>query len=101
MGAKILSRELEERMRSVEEKLAEIVERIDRIDQQIQRNRPSAPVHDVLPASNGHASNGIGSIQLAHTGDGKFAEMEAQIQLLDDRIQKIASTIVAVVAPLK
>jgi prefoldin subunit 5 len=101
MGAKILTRELEERVRLVEEKLAEIAERLERIDQQIQRNQPSARTHDVLPASNGHASNGIGSIQQAYTGDGKFAEMEAQIQLLDDRIQKIASTIVAVVAPLK
>lgn len=101
MGAKILTRELEERMRSVEEKLAEIVERIDRIDQQMQRNQRSERAHDVLPASNGHASNGIGSIQQAHNGDGKFADMEAQIQLLDDRIQRIASTIVAVVAPLK
>jgi prefoldin subunit 5 len=101
MGVKILSRELDDRVRSVEEKLAEIAERLDRIDQQIQRNQTSEPVHDVLPASNGHASNGIGSTQQAHTGDGKFAEMEAQIQLLDDRIQKIASTIVSVVAPLK
>lgn len=96
MGTKILTKELEERLRSVEIKLAELTERMTRLDAMLQQDPPVELVDEILPAENGNgSSNGQSPAYESSAGDGKIAELEAHISRLDARIEKIAFSIVA------
>jgi len=96
MATSILTRELDERLRSVEIKLAELTERMTRFEVLMQPERPVEPVDATSPTRNGNrTSNGHNPAAGSSAGDGKVAELEAHIMRLDDRIQKIASSIVA------
>jgi hypothetical protein len=95
MATRIQTRELDERLHSVEEKLAEIAERIGRIDDEVRRNHPLESVNEVSPTPHSHAANGNGTVFATSVEGGKIADIEAQIMRLDDRIQKIASSIIA------
>jgi hypothetical protein len=94
MATRILTRELDERLHSVEEKLAEIAERIGRIDDQVRRNHPVELVNEISPVAHSHTSNGNATVFATSADGGKIADIEAQIMRLDDRIQKIASSII-------
>jgi hypothetical protein len=94
MATRIQTRELAERLHSVEEKLAEIADRIGRIDDQVRRNHPVELADEVPPAVHNHAANGNGTVFASSVEGGKIADIEAQIMRLDDRIQKIASSII-------
>ena len=96
MATSILTRELEERLRVVEVKLAELSAHMARFEVMVKQARPVALADAVSPGENGNGStNGHGAAHESSVGDGKVAELEAHIMRLDDRIQKIASSIVA------
>lgn len=91
MATRILNKDLDERLRSVEEKLAEMAERMARLDEHLRQNQPVELVDEVLPAE---SHNGHSPKYEAPTEDGKMAELEAQLSRLDERIERIASTII-------
>jgi prefoldin subunit 5 len=95
MATRVITRELDERLHSVEEKLAEMAERIGRIGEEVRRNHPVELVDEISPIAHNHTANGNGKVFASSGEGGKIADIEAQIMRLNDRIQKIASSIIA------
>jgi hypothetical protein len=97
-AGRVLTKDLDARLTSVEERIEELVARIGLLDEQARQFGHAQWVAEQASAAllsngngNGHA-NGNGS---AHENPGKMAELEAIVARLDERVEKIASTIVA------
>jgi len=95
-AGRVLTKDLDARLTSVEERIEELVARIGLLDEQARQFGHAQWVAEqasaaLLSNGNGHA-NGNGS---AHENPGKMAELEAIVSRLDERVEKIASTIVA------
>jgi hypothetical protein len=96
---RILTKELDARLTSVEERIEELVARIGLLDEQARQFGHAQWAAEQANAAhlsndNGHA-NGNGSAHHDGQSSGKMAELEAIVSRLDERVEKIASTIVA------
>lgn len=89
---RILTKDLDTRLANVEERIEELIGRIGLLDEQARQLG-----HAQSAAEQAHATNGNGG-GLRHEGDvpaDKIAELEAGLSRLDERVEKIASTVVA------
>jgi uncharacterized coiled-coil protein SlyX len=81
-NARVLTKDLEARLQAVEEKLSAIVEQLTRLEQASQQH----PSQAATPNGGGdHA--GVSDA-------GRLAELESQVSRIDQRIEKIASTLI-------
>jgi uncharacterized coiled-coil protein SlyX len=81
-NARVSTKDLDARLQAVEEKLSAIVEQLSRLEHAAQEHSAQA----VTP-------NGSGD----HAGAsdaGRLAELESQVSRIDERMEKIASTLV-------
>jgi TolA-binding protein len=96
-NGRILTKDLDERLRVVEEKIGEMADHVTRLGEQlIQAAQAPAPVVQVHAQA--YEGNGFSREEPAEEGkpeEGKIAELEAQLSRLDERIEKIAQTVVA------
>jgi len=97
-AGRVLTKDLDARLTSVEERIEELVARIGLLDEQARQfghaqwaAEQAIAAHPSNGNGNGHA-NGNGS---ADENPGKMAELEATVARLDERVEKIASTIIA------
>jgi uncharacterized protein (UPF0335 family) len=82
-NARISTKDLDARLLVVEEKLSAIVEQLSRLEHATQdRSAKTA-----MP-------NGGGSDHTGVSDAGRLVELEAQVSRIDERIEKIASTLV-------
>lgn len=98
MAGRILTKDLNERLSSVEERIEELVGRISLLDEQARRFGHAQWMAEQAAAQAAHAvsaSNGNGSAHEDGHSHGRFAELEALVSRLDERVEKIASTIIA------
>jgi hypothetical protein len=96
-AGRVLTKDLDARLTSVEERIEELVARIGLLDEQACQfghaqwaAEQASAAHPSNGNGNGHA-NGNGS---ANENPGKMAELEAIVARLDERVEKIASTII-------
>ncbi len=82
-NARISTKDLDARLLAVEEKLSAIVEQLSRLEQAGQKH--SAPA--VTP-------NGGGGDRTGVSDAGRLAELESQVSRIDERMEKIASTLI-------
>jgi len=82
-NARISTKDLDARLLAVEEKLSAIVEQLSRLERAGQEH--SAKV--VTP-------NGGGGDRAGMSDAGRLAELESQVSRIDERIEKIASTLI-------
>ena len=83
-NARISTKDLDTRLVAVEEKLAAIVEQLARLEKAGQEH--AAPEHPAQVITlNGRADASDGS---------RLAQLESQVSRIDERIEKIASTLV-------
>ena len=81
-NARVSTKDLDARLQTVEEKLSAIVEQLSRLEHAAQENSTQA----VRPNSGGdHA--GVNDA-------GRLAELESQVSRIDERMEKIASTLI-------
>ena len=73
-NGRVLTKELDNRLRAVEERLAEVAERLAHLD------GPAQPSNGAAPQEPDHQA--------------KMADLEAHLMRLDERVQKITTTIV-------
>ena len=86
-NARISTKDLDARLLAVEEKLSAIVEQLSRLERAGQEH--AAPEHPERPGQvitlNGGTDASDGS---------RLAQLESQVSRIDERIEKIASTLV-------
>ncbi len=110
MAGRVLTKDLDARLTAVEERIEELVGRVGLLDEQARQfghtqwlaEQAAAQAAQAVQAAQAaqtaqatHASNGNGSSHAEEEPNGKFAELEALLSRLDERVDKIASTIVA------
>ncbi len=101
MGTRILTKELDSRLYAVEQKLAELADHLARLEQWHRETQLAAEAAPSPSSGNGQtADNGASPVSETVASPGKIAELEALIMRLDDRLEKIASSIVTQVARL-
>jgi hypothetical protein len=103
MGTRILTKELDSRLYAVEQKLAELADHLARLEQWHRETLLAEPAEVVPAPSSGNgqtADNGASPVSETVASPAKIAELEALIMRLDDRLEKIASSIVTQVARL-
>ena len=98
-GGRVLTKDLDARLTAVEERIEELLARVGLLDEQARQfghaQWAAEQAHAAqLSNGNGHA-NGNGSAHHEDQPPGKMAELEAVVARLDERVEKIASTIVA------
>jgi hypothetical protein len=91
-GSRILTKDLDVRLTVVEERIEELIGRIGLLDEQARQFG-----HAQWASAQAHSANGAGNGSAAadHHTNGKIAELEAIVSRLDERVEKITSTIVA------
>jgi uncharacterized coiled-coil protein SlyX len=83
-NARVLTKDLDARLQAVEEKLRAIVEQLSRLERAAQEHSAQA----VTP-------NGVGGDHTGVSDDaGRLAELESQVSRIDERMEKIASTLI-------
>lgn len=85
-----LAKELEIRLTAVEKQLGELVGAIEKLSEKFAR-ADAGPAAGHPVAANGSAS---GRDEYRDTGAGEVARLEGMIERLDERVEKIASTLV-------
>jgi len=98
MAGRVLTKDLDSRLTAVEERIEELVGRISLLDEQARQFGQAQWVAEqtlAAQAAAAQASNGNGSVHEEEHSNGKIAELEASVSRLDERVEKIASTIVA------
>ncbi len=85
-----LAKELEIRLTAVEKQLKELVGAIEKLAENFAR-ADAAPAAGHPAAANGSAN---GRDEYRNTGAGEAARLEGMIERLDERVEKIASTLV-------
>ena len=93
MAGRILTKDLDGRLTAVEERIEELIGRISLLDEQARQFGQAQWLAEQALAA--QASNGNGSAHEEGHSNGKIAELEATVTRLDERVEKIASTIVA------
>lgn len=96
-NGRILTKDLDERLRAVEEKIGEMADYVSRLGEQLIQaaQTPAGPA--VQADAQAYEGNGFSREEPAEEGraeEGKIAELEAQLSRLDERIEKITQTIV-------
>lgn len=94
MTAGVLSKELDARLLQVERRLDDIVEHLARIDGELVETRRQAGAADRAQACQSRLAESNGN---GHRNEGadRIEELAAAVSQLGDRVDKIASTIVA------
>jgi len=82
-NARISTKDLDARLQAVEEKLSAIVEQLSRLEH-------AAPNHSAQVVK----PNGGGGDHSGVSDAGRLAELESQVSRIDERMEKIASTLV-------
>src|SRR5216683_7502081 len=82
-NARISTKDLDARLLAVEEKLSAIVEQLSRLEPATQEHAAKA----VTP-------NGGGGDRPGMSDTGRLAELESQVSRIDERMEKIASTLI-------
>ena len=82
-NSRISTKDLDARLLAVEEKLSAIVEQLSRLEPTTQEH----PARAVTPNGGGGDRAGMGDA-------GRLAELESQVSRIDERMEKIASTLV-------
>jgi len=99
MGTRILTKELDSRLYAVEQKLAELADHLARLEQWHRETLLAAEAVPAPSSGTGQtADNGASAVSQTVASPGKIAELEALILRLDERLEKIASSIVTQVA---
>jgi|SRR6266852_6424941 uncharacterized coiled-coil protein SlyX len=89
-NARISTKDLDARLLAVEEKLSAIVEQLSRLERAAQEH--AAPEHPEHPERPGQVITLNGGTDAS---DGsRLAQLESQVSRIDERIEKIASTLV-------
>ena len=82
-NARVLTKDLDARLQAVEEKLSAIAEQLSRLERAAQEYSAQA----VTP-------NGVGGDHTGVSDAGRLAELESQVLRIDERMEKIASTLI-------
>ena len=82
-NARVLTKDLDARLQAVEEKLSAIVEQLSRLERAAQEHSAQA----VTP-------NGVSGDHTGVSDAGRLAELESQVSRIDERMEKIASTLI-------
>src|SRR6266851_9307376 len=92
-NARISTKDLDARLLAVEEKLSAIVEQLSRLERAAQEHAaPEHPEHPEHPERPGQVITLNGGTDAS---DGsRLAQLESQVSRIDERIEKIASTLV-------
>jgi methyl-accepting chemotaxis protein len=90
MAGRVLTRDLDSRLKTLEERIEDIIGHISLLDEQMRQSHTAS---DPSPAMQFHDGNG--DPPQAESDGTKLAELEASVARLDQRVEKIASTIVA------
>lgn len=93
MAGRILTKDLDARLTAVEERIEELIGRISLLDEQARQFSQAQWLAEQALAA--QASNANGSTHEEEPSNGKIAELAATVTRLDERVEKIASTIVA------
>ncbi len=80
--ARVLTKNLDARLAAVEERLEQIVGALDRLDERCRRAEAEAEAKRTAPAANGNHENEV-------------ARLEAIVCRLDERVEKITTTLIA------
>lgn len=92
-SGRILTKDLEARIKMVEDKLGELVETLTHLDEQIRHAaRKAEEAAEQLRHAQTHSSNGGGDSGSEPAG--KLADLEAAVVGLNDRVEKITQTLV-------
>ena len=92
-SGRILTKDLDSRIKAMEDKLAEIVERLSHLDEHVhQAARRAEEVAEQMQHAATRNGNGAGPV--ASEPSGKLAELEATVSGLNDRVEKITQTLV-------
>jgi len=101
MAGRVLTKDLDARLTAVEERIEELVGRVSLLDEQARQFghtqwlAEQAAAQAAQAAQTVQASNANGSSHEEEQSNGKIQELEAIVSRLDERVEKIASTIVA------
>jgi hypothetical protein len=107
MAGRVLTKDLDARLIAVEERIEELVGRVSLLDEQARQFGHAQWIAEqaaaqavqaaqvVQVAQVAQASNGNGAGHEEEESDGRIQKLAAMVSKLDERVEKIASTLVA------
>lgn len=94
-NGRILTKDLDSRIKAMEDKLAEIVNRLSHLDDHVHHAaRRAEEVAEQMHHAATHNGNGGGAAASEPAPSGKLAELEAVVSGLNERVDKITQTLV-------